>query len=127
MARKKKHTLPFDNRGGVIVLPLRMITSPIYQNLTPQAKHLIVLLQIHWRNDKLVDYGIREAMQKIPCSDKTASKAFKALQERAFITCIDESFFSTRTQSKTRSWRLEWLPFNDRPPANTWEKWSNEN
>lgn len=126
MARKKKHTLPFDSRGGVIIFPLRMIKSSTYQNLTPQAKVLMTLLHIHWRNDKLVDYGIREAVDKIPCSDKTASKAFKQLQVRGFITCIEESFFSSRTQSKARGWRLEWLPFNDRPPANTWEILANE-
>lgn len=127
MTRKKRNNLPFDSRGGVIVLPLRMLTSPTYQNLTPHAKQLMVLLQIHWRNDKLVDYGIREAVDKIPCSDKTASKAFKQLQDMSFITCINESFFSSRTQSKARGWRLEWLPFNNNPPLNTWEKLVNEN
>ena len=126
MTRKKKYSLPFDTRGGVLVMPLRMITSPTYQTLTPQAKHLMVLLQVHWRNDKLVDYGIREAMDKIPCSDKTASKSFKLLQERCFITCVSESFFSSRTQSKARGWRLEWLPFNNKPPTNTWELLANE-
>jgi hypothetical protein len=121
MGRKKKHSLPFDTRGGVIVTPLRLIKSPIYQNLIPQAKVLMMLLQIHWRNDKPVDYGIREAAEKIPCSEKTASKAFNQLQERGFITCMEQSFFSSRTQSKSRGWRLEWLPYKDRPPANTWE------
>jgi hypothetical protein len=126
MTRKKKHQLPFDSRGGVVVMPLRMITSPTYQTLTPQAKHLMVLLQVHWRNDKPVDYGIREAMDKIPCSDKTASKSFKLLQERGFITCVNESFFSSRTQSKARGWRLEWMPFNNKSPTNTWELLANE-
>ena len=127
MGRKKNHSLPFDKRGGVIVIPLRLIKSLIYQNLMPQAKVLMTQMQIHWRNDKLVDYGIREAAKKIPCSEKTASKAFNQLQERGFITCMEQSFFSSRTQSKSRGWRIEWLPFNDRPPANTWENWTDEN
>jgi hypothetical protein len=127
MAINKKYKLPFDGRGGVVVLGLRMITSPAYQKLTPYAKQLMVLLQIHWSNDKIVDYGIREAASKIPCSDKTASKAFRELQDRGFITCMNESFFSSRTQSKARGWRLEWLPFNSNPPANTWERLANEN
>jgi len=126
MTRRKKHQLPFDTRGGVVVMPLRMITSSTYQTLTPQAKHLMVLLQVHWRNDKLVDYGIREAMDKIPCSDKTASKSFKLLQERGFITCVNESFFSSRTQSKARGWRLEWMPCNNKSPTNAWELLANE-
>jgi len=126
MARKKKHTLPFDNNGGVVVMSLRMIKSLAYQSLTPQAKVLMTLLQVHWRNDKVVDYGVREAAEKIPCSEKTVSKAFNQLQERGFITCMELAFFSSRTESKSRSWRLEWLPFNDRPPSNKWESWTDD-
>lgn len=124
MARKRKHTLPFGSRGGVIALPVRMIKSIAYQTLTPQAKVLMMLLQIHWRNDKLVDYGVREAAEKIPCDRRTVSKAFNQLQERGFVTCIELAFFSSRTQSKSRTWRLEWMPFNDNSPTNTWEKWT---
>jgi len=127
MGRKKKHSLPFDNKGGVIVMPLRLVKSPIYQTLTPQAKVLMTLLQVHWRNDKLVDYGVREAAENIPCDRRTVSKAFNQLQERGFITCMELAFFSSRTQSKSRTWRLEWLPFNDRPPTNIWENWTDEN
>jgi len=127
MAKKKKHTLPFDNRGGVLILSMRMIKSSTYQSLTPHAKVLLTLMQIHWRNDKLVDYGVREAAKKIPCDPKTVTKAFNQLQERCFITCMELSFFSSRTQSKSRIWRLEWLPYNNNPPVNTWENWTNEN
>lgn len=127
MGRRKRNTLPFDKRGGVLIFSMRMIKSPTYQNLTPQAKVLIMLLQVHWKNDKLVDYGVREAAEKIPCDLKTVSKAFNQLQERGFITCMEQSIFSSRTQSKARGWRLEWLPFKDRPPTNTWEKWTDEN
>ena len=126
MARVKHKSLPFDQRGSRIVFRTHLLKSQAYLTLTPQAKVLMTLLHIHWKNDKLVDYGIREAVDKIPCSDKTASKAFKQLQVRGFITCIEESLFSSRTQSKARGWRLEWLPFNDRPPANTWEILANE-
>ncbi|NOQ76186.1 MAG: hypothetical protein GQ475_00050 [Methylococcaceae bacterium] len=101
-----------------------MIKSIAYQTLTPQAKVLMMLLQIHWRNDKLVDYGVREAAEKIPCDRRTVSKAFNQLQERGFVTCIELAFFSSRTQSKSRTWRLEWMPFNDNSPTNTWEKWT---
>jgi len=93
----------------------------------PQAKVLMMLLQMHWKPDKPVDYGIREASEKIPCDPKTASKAFNQLQERGFIFCTDESLFSSRTQSKTRTWRLEWLPFKDNSPRNTWENLESKN
>ena len=126
MGRRKKHTLPFDNRGNALVVRTHLLKSNTYLSLSPQAKVLMMLLQVHWRNDKLVDYGVREAAKKIPCSEKTASKAFNQLQEQGFITCMELAFFSSRTESKSRTWRLEWLPFNDNPPANLWEKWTND-
>lgn len=121
MGWKNKHTLPFDKKGGVVAIQRRLLESDNYLSLRPQAKVLMTLLQIHWRNDKAVDYGLREAAQKIPCDRKTAIKAFSQLQEKGFLTCFEQSMFSSRTQSKSRSWRLEWLPFNDQPPKNKWE------
>ncbi|HHF0608846.1 TPA: hypothetical protein ACPH4Z_002204 [Pseudomonas aeruginosa] len=50
-------------------------------------------------------------------------RAFSELNEAGFIVMIDESLFCSRTQSKTRTWRLTWLPcWNHRPPTNDWEK-----
>lgn len=122
MSRRKKLVIPFDARGGVIVVYRRMMDSNAYKQLKPQEKVLLLLLQLHWRLDKPVDYGIREASKKIPCSRMLAMKAFQQLAHLGFITCIEESIFSSRTQSKSRSWQLEWLPFGDKPPRNCWEK-----
>jgi len=124
--RRSKRKLPFDSRGGVVILSLNMIKSPSYQTLTPPAKALMTLLQVHWMNDKYVDYGIREAAEKIPCDRRTVSKAFDQLQERGFVTCMELAFFSSRTQSKSRTWQLEWMPFNDQPPTNKWEDWTSD-
>ena len=126
MAKRKRFQQPFDKRGRVLVISTYMINTTPYLSLMPQAKQLMTLLHEHWMPDKTVDYGIREAAQKIPCDRRTAMKAFDQLQSRGFITCMELAFFSSRTQSKSRSWRLEWLPFNDRPPANTWEKWADD-
>lgn len=127
MAGRNRFKQPFDKRGGVLVTSMFLLKSESYLSLIPQAKVLMMLLQMHWKADKPVDYGIREAAEKIPCDPKTASKAFKQLQERGFINCIDESLFSSRTQSKTRTWRLEWLPFKDCPPRNTLENLESKN
>jgi len=124
---KKKHQIKFDGRGGTVVSARRLYASDNYLTLSPYAKALMPLLHSQWRHYKLVDYGVREAAEKIPCDRRTAIKAFNQLQERGFITCMELAFFSSRTQSKSRAWRLEWLPFNDNPPANTWEKWPDEN
>lgn len=127
MAGRKRFKQPFDKRGGVLIISMILLKSESYLSLMPQAKVLMMLLQMHWKPDKPVDYGIREASEKIPCDPKTASKAFNQLQERGFIFCTDESLFSSRTQSKTRTWRLEWLPFNDNAPRNTWENLESKN
>lgn len=123
----RKPIVPFDKRGGVIVVSRNLLESRNYRTLTPYAKSLMVLMQIHWRNDKPVDYGIEEASQKIPCDRRTAMKAFKQLQDRGFITCVAHSMFNSRTQSKSRSWRLEWMPYEYGEPRNVWEKWRDEN
>lgn len=123
VAKKKKSNLPFDRAGGVVAIQRRLLESHNYSTLSPYAKALISLLQIHWSNDKYVDYGVREAQKKIPCARKTAMKAFKELQKRGFITCMELAFFSSRTESKSRSWRLEWLPSNGLEPSNLWEEW----
>lgn len=99
-----------------------LIRSKQYLSLMPQAKVLMLLMQLHWRSDKPVDYGVREAMEKIPCSKRTAMKAFDQLEGRGFIHLVEYAWFSSRTQSKSRTWRLEWMPLNDQPPRNTWEK-----
>lgn len=120
----KRQGLTFDKRGGIIVLCRKLIESENYQTLSVHARALMTLLQVQWRSDKPVDYGVREAEKRLVCNRKTAMKAFDLLVERGFILCIEQSVFSSRTQSKSRSWRLEWLPFDFNPPSNDWEKWT---
>ncbi len=118
----KKHSLPFDSRGGVVMIQRRLLKSPSFIGLTPQAKCLMQLMQVHWRNTEPVGFGVREAQRLIPCSRKVAMRCFKELRETGFIVLVDESFFCSRTKSKTRTWRLTWLPFNYGEPSNDWEK-----
>jgi len=127
MGRKKKSQLPFDRRGHAVVMYTHMLWHENYLTLSPQAKVLMQLMQQHWRDEKEVDYGIREASEKISCSRATAAKAFNMLRERGFIVLEDESMFSSRTNSKSRTWRLTWMPFCGRKPTNDWEIWIDEN
>lgn len=122
MAKRKRNPLPFDKRGGLVVLLVRMMNSPAFEGLSTPTKALVPFMQIHWRNDKAVDYGVRETMHKLKCSKATAMRAFRELQEAGFIELIDESLFSSRTQSKARTWRLTWMPFDGKPPTHDWEK-----
>jgi hypothetical protein len=122
MGRKNKNSLPFDSEGGVVTIQKRLISSPVYLKLSAQAKALIPLLQQHWRHDKPVDYGLREASRLIPCSRKLATRAFKQLEDNGFIECVGVSFFNSRGGSKAREWRLTWLPYEGQKPTNEWEK-----
>lgn len=122
MARGKKHSLPFDRRGGVLVMQRFLLSSPAFLALSPQAKALVILMQVHWRPDKPVGYGVREAQAKIPCSRKLAMRAFEELERAGFIIMVDESLFDSRTKSKSRTWRLTWMPFNGQKPTNDWER-----
>lgn len=122
MAKIKKNKQPFDRRGGVVTMPRHLLDSAEFTKLSAQAKVLMIFMQTHWRPYKPVDYGIREAANKIPCARNTAVSVFKELRIAGFIVLVDESLFSSRTQSKSRTWRLTWLPYNGRPPTNEWEK-----
>jgi hypothetical protein len=126
MAKSKKPKLPYDTRGGVIVISRAMLEADAYQSLPATAKALMIVMQTQWRNDRAVSYGVREAALKIGCTTATASKAFKLLQERGFIVCNTESFFNSRTGSKAREWRLTWMPFLDKKPTYDWETWQSE-
>ncbi len=69
-------------------------------------------MQVHWQHDKSVAYGILEAMDKIPCSKLKARETFIELANAGFIEMVDDSWFDSRTQSKSRTWRLTWLPWH---------------
>lgn len=126
MSKRKKHSLPFDSRGGTIAVPRRMLNSAAYRSLSVYSKVLMIMLQEQWRPDRPVDYGIREAMEKVPCSKHSAMAAFQQLTERGFISMVEESMFNSRTKSRTRSWKLTWMPFNYMPPSQDWENWSEQ-
>jgi hypothetical protein len=126
MARKKPE-LPFDSRGGVLVVSRAMREKPVYESMPADAKVLMDLLHMQWRNDRPVAYGVREAAGNIHCTPNTAGIAFKILHERGFIVCANESLFNSRTGSRTREWRLTWMPYLDRDPTHDWEKWQPEN
>ncbi len=124
MARKG-HKQPMDNRNGLLMVPITVIQSTNYQTMYPYAQRLMLLMQVHWRGDSPIAFGIREAAKLLNCNKRTAMKAFKELQERGFILMIDESMFNSRTQSRARTWHLTWMPHNWHEPTREWEKWTN--
>jgi hypothetical protein len=122
MARNRPK-LPFDSKGGTVVIQRRLLASGTYLQLTPYAKALVHLLQRHWTPGGPIGFGIRQAEREIPCSNKIAMRAFKELENAGFIVRVDESLFCSRTGSKTRTWRLTWMPcWRNMPPTNDWEK-----
>lgn len=122
---KKRH--PFRKKGGVLVIPIDLILSENYRTLYRYSQQLLLLLQVHWREDRPVAFGVREVERLLNCDRRTAMKAFDELQKRGFIVKIDESLFNSRTESRSRTWRLTWLPYDWKSPTEEWEKWTNEN
>nr|WP_205600894.1 hypothetical protein [Halomonas socia] len=128
MAKPKRRQvkLPLDKRGGVVVQAGHMLASPQFLALSPYAKALVPLLQLHWRINKPVDFGVREAAEKVGCSKDRAARAFKELVAAGFIEEATESLFDSRYGSRTRSWRLTWMPTgtieNPVPPSHRWEQ-----
>ena len=120
MARKK-NSLPFDKSGGVIVTQRRLLESEHYLSLSVYARCLLTQLHLHWRNEKPVAYGTREAAQKLGCDRRTAMKAFNELERKQFIQMYDAAEFNSQRGSKARTWILTWLPFSNRKPTNDWE------
>jgi hypothetical protein len=119
----KKSRLPYDKEGGVQVISRRLMRSPEYLALTAQAKALMHLMHSFWTASGPIGFGVRQAEEEIPCSRKIAMRAFSELAEAGFIEMIDESLFCSRTQSKTRTWRLTWMPcWRNRAPTNDWDK-----
>lgn len=119
---RKKNQMPFDKAGGVVAIQRRLLSSDAYLKLTPQAKVLMMLLQRHWTPAGPIGFGVRQAQDEIPCSRTLALRVFDELVQAGFIRMVDESLFCSRTHSKTRTWRLTWLPcWNHRPPTNEWD------
>ncbi len=114
----------FDKRGNqAITINKRMMRSRNYLTLSLAARSLMVLMHTHWQPNKYTDYGIREAAKNLGCSTRTAMRVFDELQARGFIVCMITSSFSSRTNSKARSWNLTWLPYIKGDPSHEWENW----
>ena len=118
---KGKSSLPFDKLGGTVVIQRRLLKSDAYLGLSPQAKALVHLMHVYWRPFEPVGYGVREAEHCIPCCRRIAMRAFRELQASGFIVMVEESLFCSRAKSKTRTWRLTWMPWNCIAPTNEWE------
>ncbi len=122
MANNKSKLL-FDREGGTVAIQRRLLASKGYLNLTPYAKVLMTLIHRHWTPAGPVGFGVRQAEREIPCSRRIAMRAFNELEKSGFIVKEDESLFCSRTKSKTRTWRLTWMPcWGNRAPTNDWEK-----
>ena len=57
----------------------------------------------------------------IQIHEHEVEESINYLLDNGFIEKIDESLFNSRTGSKSRTWRLTWLPYKDLPPTNDWE------
>jgi hypothetical protein len=124
MAQKYKAALKFKEKEGVLVQPILMIKSLAFQNLSAKSAKLLILMQVYWRKDKAIDYGITQVTLSMKCSRSTASALFIELKEYGFIALVDEADFYA---NKARSWRLTYRPFLNQEPTHDWKNWTPEN
>jgi len=65
---KKTHKLPFDSRGGVVIMSRFMLNHKNYQTLSPQAKVLMQLMQEQWAVDlNKLSIGVIETDNAMAC------------------------------------------------------------
>jgi len=122
--KSNSQDIRFDKRGNkVITINKRMMQSRNYLTLSSAARSLMIMMHTHWQPNKYTDYGVREAAENLGSSQRTAMRVFDELQTRGFIVCMITSSFSSRTNSKTRSWNLTWLPYIKGDPTHEWEEW----
>ena len=58
-------------------------------------------------------------MKRLNCSSDTITKAFKELEETAFIIRWDEASYQDR---KSREYKISFQPFQGREPSHEWKK-----
>ncbi|MFK5895002.1 MAG: hypothetical protein QM504_17430 [Pseudomonadota bacterium] len=126
MAKKKSYDFDFDDRGGVLRIPKRMVESESFTSLSSSAKALILCLHSHWSFYKPIDMGVRGAGKMLNCSKDVAGRALKELESNKFIVMHEPSNFihSSSLGNRPKSWILTWVPFHEtgRSATKEWEQ-----
>ena len=93
--------------GAFVKLPLFMLNSPAWLDLTPAARAAYVELtgRYNGRNNGLIALSVRDAAERCRVNKDTAAKAMTSLQEHGFVECVTPGGFSRKVRHAAE-WRL---------------------
>src|SRR3546814_8378969 len=91
----------------------RLLTTPAYRALSPNARSLLVELAMmeNGKNNGSLFLSVRDAAHRMGVSDpKTAGAAFDELQDLGFVDMVADAHFAIKAGkgSRARVWRLTW-------------------
>ena len=104
----------------------RILRSPQYRSLTPNARALLVEVAMmeNGSNNGTMFLSTRDAAARMGVADPhTAAKAFDELETAGFIACTFRGTIAVKAGDRRAScWRLTWQSFPElrKPPTNDW-------
>jgi len=119
MAKIKKS---YNHPGGVIAFPRAVLKSAAYNDLSCNARAMMLEFQNVWKpHEPTIHYSVRRVAEKLKVSLSTASRLLKELADHDFIEVAEESHW---LNGKAREYHLKWLPAHNREPSNDWMNWA---
>lgn len=107
----------------------RILTSPAYRALSPNARSLLVeltMMENGKNNGTELFLSVRDAAARMGvCDLKAACSAFDELQAMGFVAMTASAHFAIKARdgSRARCWRLTWQAVNGKAgPTNDFEK-----
>lgn len=110
-------------------LPHAILLSEAYRSLDPVARALLTDLVMieNGRNNGSLWLSVGDATDRLGLSDdRPAMRGFDDLVDRGLIQMTKDAHFSVKAAetSRSRCWRLTWLPCNGKPATNEWEAYT---
>lgn len=113
---KKPNATGRNNSDRFVRLSFRLLTSKAYRSLSPNARALLVELEMlsNGTNNGHIYLSVDNAAARMGLADHhAAGQAFNDLQERGFIEMMEEAqhfHVKAAERSRARRWLLTWNP-----------------
>jgi hypothetical protein len=126
--RNKPNATGRNTKSRFARLDHRLIESPAYRALSPNARALLVEFtrMDNASNNGALWLSVRDAAVHMGVANtKTASAALSELQDMGFIAMTKDAHFRVKAAetSRARCWRLTWLPIPKRQgPTNDYQE-----
>jgi hypothetical protein len=101
-----------------------MLNAPAYRSLSCYARCLLdeIKLRHDGSNNGDIPMSAREAATALNCSQPTALKAFRDLEDRRFIRANIKGHFDRKTRDAT-TWILEEFPYRSELATKGFMRW----